>query len=127
MWMRYFGARKTAWIVKSWMQLVSSRQVSSNIITTRTLLLGPHMKVVSTMSAGVNHIDVDELGRRGIKFGHTPGVLDNTVAETAVLLALAASRRLYQGRLKIERLVNKNKNLRFLLTKRKQKKEPDDY
>lgn len=72
------------------------------------------------MSAGVNHIDVDELKKRGIKFGHTPGVLDNTVAETAVLLALAASRRLNEGRRKIERFVKIKRNLVVQTQKKKQ-------
>ncbi|KAJ8916813.1 hypothetical protein NQ315_005820 [Exocentrus adspersus] len=63
---------------------------------------GPQMKVVGTMSAGYNHIDVDELKKRGIKLGNTPNVLNNAVADIAVLLALAASRRIHEGRLKIE-------------------------
>lgn len=55
------------------------------------------------MSAGVNHIDVSELKRRGIKLGNTPYVLDAAVADVAVLLALAAAKRLHEGRLKMEK------------------------
>lgn len=55
------------------------------------------------MSAGVNQIDVAELKKRGIKLGNTPSVLDNAVADVAVLLTLAAARRLNEGRLKIEK------------------------
>jgi lactate dehydrogenase-like 2-hydroxyacid dehydrogenase len=54
------------------------------------------------MSAGYDHIDVKELKARGIKFGNTPNVLNAAVAEVAVLLCLAAARRLHEGRLKIE-------------------------
>lgn len=63
---------------------------------------GQNLKVVSTMSAGFDHIDVQELKKRGIKFGHTPNVLNSAVAEIAVLLCLATARRLHEGRLKIE-------------------------
>lgn len=55
------------------------------------------------MSAGINQIDVTELKKRGIKLGNTPSVLDNAVADAAVLLTLAAARRLHEGRLKIEK------------------------
>ncbi|KAJ3644704.1 hypothetical protein Zmor_022414 [Zophobas morio] len=64
---------------------------------------GPQMKTVGTMSAGVNHIDVPELKKRGVKLGNTTGVLNDAVADIAVLLALGASRRLHEGRLKIEK------------------------
>lgn len=63
---------------------------------------GPNLKVLATMSAGYDHIDVKELISRGIKFGNTPNVLNAAVAEVAVLLCLATARRLHDGRLKIE-------------------------
>ncbi|CAH1956513.1 unnamed protein product [Acanthoscelides obtectus] len=63
---------------------------------------GCNMKTVATVSAGYNHIDIDELRKRGIKLGNTPRVLDAAVADHAVMLALAAARRLHEGRLKIE-------------------------
>lgn len=61
------------------------------------------MKVLATMSAGYDHIDVKELKKRGIKFGNTPNVLNAAVAEVAVLLCLATARRLHEGRLIIEK------------------------
>lgn len=64
---------------------------------------GPQLKTVASMSAGINQIDVEELKKRGIKLGNTPSVLDDAVADIAVLLALAAARRLQEGRLKIEK------------------------
>lgn len=57
------------------------------------------------MSSGINHIDVDELKKRGIRLGNTAKVVDDPVADIAVLLTLAASRRIHEGRLKIERLL----------------------
>jgi len=64
--------------------------------------LGPNLKVLATMSAGYDHIDVGELKARGIKVGNTPNVLNAAVAEIAVLLCLAAAHRLHDGRLRIE-------------------------
>jgi len=63
---------------------------------------GPKLKVVATMSAGYNHIDIGELKNRNIKLGNTPKVLDNAVADVAMLLAMAASRRFTEGRQHIE-------------------------
>ncbi|KAG5882978.1 hypothetical protein JTB14_026436 [Gonioctena quinquepunctata] len=63
---------------------------------------GSQMKVIGAMSAGYNHIDIGEVKKRGIKLGNTPNVLNDAVADVAILLALAASRRLHEGRLKME-------------------------
>ncbi|KAJ8977852.1 hypothetical protein NQ317_011304 [Molorchus minor] len=63
---------------------------------------GPQLKMLGLMSAGYNHIDVAEIKKRGIKISNTPKVLNAAVADTAVLLALAASRRLREGRVLIE-------------------------
>ncbi|KAK9300763.1 hypothetical protein QLX08_006630 [Tetragonisca angustula] len=75
---------------------------------------GTSLKVVSTMSAGYDHLDVPEIKRRGIKVGHTPMVLSDAVAEIAVLLALNAARRTHEGRLKLEQ-GQVMKNLQWLL------------
>ncbi|XP_004524807.1 glyoxylate reductase/hydroxypyruvate reductase isoform X1 [Ceratitis capitata] len=63
---------------------------------------GPQLKAISTMSAGIDYVDVAEVKRRKIPLGHTPIVLNNAVADTAVGLLLAAARRFHEGRLKIE-------------------------
>ena len=65
-------------------------------------IAGPNLKVVSTMSAGYDHLDVPEIKRRGIKVGNTPVVLSAAVAEIAVFLALGAARRTHEGRLKLK-------------------------
>lgn len=57
------------------------------------------------MSAGYDNIDVEEIRKRGIKFGNTPGVLNDAVADMTVLLALMTSRRYLEGRESIEKLV----------------------
>ncbi|XP_060522127.1 glyoxylate reductase/hydroxypyruvate reductase-like [Cylas formicarius] len=78
---------------------------------------GPQLKVVATSSSGYNHVDTGELKRRGIKFGNTPDVLSNAVADIAVLLALAASRRLTEGRFHIEKgtWANNGNNFQWML------------
>ena len=57
----------------------------------------PDLEFVSSMSVGVDHVDVDALTARGIPLGHTPGVLVDTTADTAFALLLAASRRVVEA------------------------------
>uniref|UniRef100_K3X967 Glyoxylate reductase/hydroxypyruvate reductase n=1 Tax=Globisporangium ultimum (strain ATCC 200006 / CBS 805.95 / DAOM BR144) TaxID=431595 RepID=K3X967_GLOUD len=57
---------------------------------------GPSLKVVSTMSVGFNHIDIDACKERNVRVGHTPGVLDVSTAETAIALTFAAKRRVLE-------------------------------
>ena len=57
----------------------------------------PQLEFVSSMSVGVDHIDVEALTRRGIPLGHTPGVLVDTTADTAFALMLAAARRVAEA------------------------------
>ncbi|XP_030760653.1 glyoxylate reductase/hydroxypyruvate reductase-like isoform X2 [Sitophilus oryzae] len=63
---------------------------------------GQQLKVVCTMSAGYNQIDTSLLKTKGILLGNTPGVSSDAVADTALLLAMAASRRYTEGRRHIE-------------------------
>ncbi|CAN7993316.1 unnamed protein product [Ixodes hexagonus] len=60
-------------------------------------LVGPSLQVVSTQSAGHEHIDRDECRKRNVHVGNTPHVQDDAVAEFAVGLTLAASRRMFEG------------------------------
>lgn len=60
------------------------------------------MKVVSTMSAGLDKIDLEALKANGVKLGYTPLVLNDAVADLAVLLTIGASRRAHEGRKCIE-------------------------
>ena len=54
----------------------------------------PDLEFVSSMSVGVDHIDVEALTDRGIPLGYTPGVLVDTTADATFALLLAAARRL---------------------------------
>lgn len=55
---------------------------------------GPTLRVVSTMSVGIDHIDVAACKGRGVAVGHTPDVLTETTADLALALILATARRL---------------------------------
>ena len=56
-----------------------------------------NLEFVSSVSVGVDHIDVSALSARGIAVGNTPGVLVDTTADTAFALLLAAARRIAEG------------------------------
>lgn len=50
------------------------------------------------MSVGYDHLDLKEIGRRGIPVGYTPDVLTDATAELTVSLLLAAARRIPEGK-----------------------------
>ncbi len=54
----------------------------------------PNLKVVSCYGVGYDAIDTSACAARGIVVSHTPGVLNDDVANTALLLVLASSRDL---------------------------------
>lgn len=66
-------------------------------IDLRVLEAGSDLRVVSQMAVGVDNIDVRQCKRQGISVGHTPGVLTETVADTAFALLGSIVRRLPEG------------------------------
>ena len=56
-----------------------------------------NLKVISSFSVGVDHIDVDEATRRGIYVTYTPGVLTEATADFTWALLLAIARRLVEA------------------------------
>lgn len=66
-------------------------------IDTPLLALMPKLQFVSSVSVGVDHIDVATLTQRSIPVGYTPGVLVDTTADAAFALLLAAARRVVEG------------------------------
>ncbi len=61
-------------------------------------LLGkaPKLEVISSVSVGVDNYALAALHARGIMLCHTPGVLDETVADTVFALLMATSRRIVE-------------------------------
>lgn len=60
-------------------------------------VIGSQVKVISSMSVGVDHIDLAEATKRGIPIGNTPGVLTDATADQAFALLLAAARRISEA------------------------------
>jgi glyoxylate reductase len=60
-------------------------------------VIGPQLKIISNMAAGLDNIDLAAAKKRNIIVGNTPGVLTEAVAEHAVALLLALARRIVEG------------------------------
>jgi gluconate 2-dehydrogenase len=61
----------------------------------QALLAGaPHLKAVANIAVGYNNIDLAACTARGVVATNTPGVLDDSTADLAFALLLAAARRL---------------------------------
>lgn len=69
---------------------------SSYPITPDLLARAPRLKVISSISVGVDNYPLAALQQRGIVLCHTPGVLTETTADTIFALILATSRRLVE-------------------------------
>src|SRR5215207_10508886 len=55
---------------------------------------GDGLKVIANMAVGYDNVDLDAAGERDVVVTNTPEVLNETTADTAFLLLLAAARRL---------------------------------
>ncbi len=55
------------------------------------------LKVISTISVGVDHIAIDAATVAGIPVGYTPGVLTDSTADMALALMLACTRRIAES------------------------------
>jgi lactate dehydrogenase-like 2-hydroxyacid dehydrogenase len=55
------------------------------------------VKIVSTFSAGLDHIDLDAARDKGLRIGNTPDAVTIATAEIAMLLVLGAARRAPEG------------------------------
>ncbi|MCL4685007.1 D-glycerate dehydrogenase [Myxococcota bacterium] len=65
----------------------------SDRVDAALLARAPHLRAISSLSVGVDHIDLAAATARGVPVGHTPGVLTETTADLAFALLLAAARR----------------------------------
>lgn len=62
-------------------------------IDQEVLTAGPNLKAVGNVAVGYDNVDVAAAERAGVAVCNTPGVLDETTADVAFGLILAASRR----------------------------------
>jgi glyoxylate reductase len=58
---------------------------------------GPDLRVVATLSVGLDHIDLGAAARHGVRVGYTPDVLTRATAELAIAAMLALLRRVVEG------------------------------
>jgi glyoxylate reductase len=61
------------------------------------LRVAPKLRIAANVAVGFDNIDVDACTKRGIVATNTPGVLDETTADLAWALLMAAARRLGEG------------------------------
>ncbi len=61
------------------------------------LSAAPKLRIAATVSVGYDHIDVDACTRHKVAVTNTPGVLDDTTADLAWALLMAAARRLVEA------------------------------
>jgi glyoxylate reductase len=61
------------------------------------LARAPRLRAISSVSVGLDHVDLAAATARGIPVGHTPGVLTETTADLAFALLLAAARRVVEA------------------------------
>ncbi|CAG2106304.1 unnamed protein product [Medioppia subpectinata] len=78
---------------KSTLVCTLSDRIDSQVLNSAT----ESLRMIATISAGYDHIDIEECRRRGIKVGNTPDVLTDAVAELTIALLLATSRRLFEA------------------------------
>ncbi|SES75717.1 gluconate 2-dehydrogenase [Salinibacillus kushneri] len=64
------------------------------VVNKQLLEKAPNLKIVSNVSVGYNNLDIPELTKRNILATNTPGILTNTVADTALGLIISAARRI---------------------------------
>ncbi|WP_050475930.1 2-hydroxyacid dehydrogenase [Herbaspirillum rhizosphaerae] len=65
-------------------------------ITNDMLDAAPQLKIVSTISVGVDNFDLDYFRKRGLMLAHTPGVLNEATADAIFSLILASARRIVE-------------------------------
>ncbi len=76
----------------------------SDLIDEELMNRAPKLKVISTMAVGYDNIDIAAATKRGIRVGHTPGVLTEAVADFTFALLMATARRIPEG----EKVIQKN-------------------
>jgi lactate dehydrogenase-like 2-hydroxyacid dehydrogenase len=73
--------------------ICSSEKMTRDVI----MRMPASVKIVSTFSAGLDHIDLGAARERGLRIGNTPDAVTIATAEIAMLLILTAARRATEG------------------------------
>ncbi|HEY4073071.1 MAG TPA: D-glycerate dehydrogenase [Herbaspirillum sp.] len=71
--------------------------IGANVPIPNVLLeQAPKLKIASSISVGVDQFDLDYFRQRGLMLAHTPGVLDEGVADLVFALILSSARRVVE-------------------------------
>jgi glyoxylate reductase len=76
---------------------------------------GPQLRVVANYGVGIDNVDVDAAGARGIVVANTPDVLTHATAELAIALTLSLLRRVTEGDRFLRRRERWGFSLEFML------------
>ena len=71
--------------------------LSDKIDATVMEAAGPRLKVISSLSTGVDHIDLKEATKRGIYVTFTSDILTEATADLTFALILVLARKIIQG------------------------------
>ena len=95
------------WSRERWLAELGDAEALICLLTDRiddaVLAAAPRLKVIANFAVGVDNIDRDGARARGIVVANTPDVLTEATADFAMLLLLAAARRLREGELLVRR------------------------
>ncbi|MDF2880400.1 MAG: dehydrogenase [Clostridiaceae bacterium] len=78
---------------------------TGGIVDEEFISYAPKLKVVSNISVGYNNFNIEVMRKHNIMGTNTPGVLNNTVADTVLALMLDSSRRISE----LDRFVRQGK------------------
>ncbi|RWR12154.1 D-glycerate dehydrogenase [Siminovitchia fortis] len=73
---------------------VEGLMTPKGVITEEFLSHAPKLKIVSNIAVGYDAFDIEAMRRHGVIGTHTPGVLDDSVADLVFSLLLATARRI---------------------------------
>lgn len=79
--------------IKDWPEHADAVMVRMTPITAEQLARAKHVKLICKQGVGYDTIDIEAAKRHGIAVSRTPGVNSDAVAEMAMALALAVTRR----------------------------------
>lgn len=83
-------------MMKKYLHEADGLLTSGQTINEEFLSYAPRLKVVSTISVGYNHFDLEAMKARQVLGTNTPGVLNDTVADLIFALILATARHVPQ-------------------------------
>ncbi len=92
------GGRVPPELFDTWLAGADALYSAANIkIDEKLLAKAPKLKVIAQAAVGYDNIDVAACTARGIAVGHTPGVLNDAVADLADALLLDSARHIVRG------------------------------